>query len=150
MNQQIIQGVRFHPDQMEEGAIYAISKHSSISHNYHFQSLLPSLWVKMVQANQHYYKPWLLLLIFNPEGGTRNYHFSTYQSNTNLNQAITLIKGSRKEKWGYYFKAESFYNVATMEEEYALERSEHYHQMSHGESFLTLIQKEFCDNVLYF
>ena len=104
----------------------------------------------MVQANQHYYKPWLLLLIFNPEGGTRNYHFSTYQSNTNLNQAITLIKGSRKEKWGYYFKAESFYNVATMEEEYALERSEHYHQMSHGESFLTLIQKEFCDNGLYF
>ena len=87
---------------------------------------------------------------FNPEGGTRNYHFSTYQSNTNLNQAITLIKGSRKEKWGYYFKAESFYNVATMEEEYALERSEHYHQMSHEESFLTLIQKEFCDNGLYF
>ena len=106
--------------------------------------------MKVVQANQHYYKPWLLLLIFNPEGRTRNYHFSTYQSNTNLNQAITLIKGSRKEKWGYYFKAESFYNVATMEEEYALERSEHYHQMSHGESFLTLIQKEFCDNVLYF
>lgn len=63
MNQQIIQGVRFHPDQMEEGAIYAISTHSNISHNYHFQSLLPSLWVKMVQANQHYYKPWLLLLI---------------------------------------------------------------------------------------
>lgn len=56
---------------------------------------------------------------FNPEGGTKNYAFSTYDSHSELYQAIRIIKGWRKEKWGYFLRAESFYNVATQEEKYA-------------------------------
>ena len=56
---------------------------------------------------------------FNPEGGTKNYVFSTYDEYPELCDAIRLSKGYRKEKWGYFLRAESFYNVATQEEQYA-------------------------------
>lgn len=56
---------------------------------------------------------------FNPEGGTKNYCFSTYDSHSELCDAIRLIKGVRKPGWGYFLRAESFYNVAAQEEGYA-------------------------------
>ena len=53
---------------------------------------------------------------FNPEGGSKNYNFSTYDSHSALYHSIQLIRGYKKEKWGYFLRAESFYNVATKEE----------------------------------
>ena len=55
---------------------------------------------------------------FNPEGGSRNYCFSTYDSHSELSGAVNLIKSYRRPRWGYFLRAESFYNVATAEEEY--------------------------------
>ena len=49
---------------------------------------------------------------FNPEGGTKNYVFSTHDTHSELCDAIRIVKGYRKEKWGYFLRAESFYNVA--------------------------------------
>ena len=88
---------------------------------------------------------------FNPEGGTRNYHFSTYDSHSELCEAIRLIRGYQKAGWGYFLRAESFYNVATKEMEYAdlKHPSEKYHEKSHGESFLEIAQKQFRPNGLY-
>jgi predicted ATPase len=79
---------------------------------------------------------------FNPEGGTKNYHFSTYDSHSELCNAIRITKGVRRPKCGYFLRAESFYNVATKEEEYAdiVHPSEKYHERSHGEGFLTIVQ----------
>lgn len=89
---------------------------------------------------------------FNPEGGTKNYHFSTYDSHSELCDAIRISRGYRKPGWGYFLRAESFYNVATKEEEYADFRhpSERYHERSHGESFLALAQRQLKPNGLYF
>lgn len=89
---------------------------------------------------------------FNPEGGTKNYSFSTYNSHSELCEAVKIIRGIRREGWGYFLRAESFYNVATQEEEYArdaLVPSEALHQKSHGESFLAVAQKHFKPNGLY-
>ena len=65
--------------------------------------------------------------------------------------AIRIVKGYRKEKWGYFLRAESFYNVATQEEEYAdiTHPSAKYHEKSHGESFLALAQNNMNPNGLY-
>lgn len=49
---------------------------------------------------------------FNPEGGTKNYSFSTYDSHSQLHEAISLSKGFRKVKWGYFLRAESFLALA--------------------------------------
>ena len=88
---------------------------------------------------------------FNPEGGTKNYIFSTYDSHSQLHEAIRVVKGYRQAKWGYFLRAESFYNVATKEEEYAdwEHPSEKYHEKSHGESFLALAQNNLHPNGLY-
>lgn len=88
---------------------------------------------------------------FNPEGGTKNYSFSTYDSHSTLYKAITVSKGYRKPKWGYFFRAESFYNVATKEEEYSKNTysSKKYHKKSHGESFISLFQDQFKENSIY-
>ena len=88
---------------------------------------------------------------FNPEGGTKNYSFSTYDSHSSLCDAMTISKGYRKEKTGYFFRAESFYNVATMDERYAdpFHESKMYHCQSHGESFLSLFQDYLDKDGLY-
>jgi len=88
---------------------------------------------------------------FNPEGGTRNYHFSTYDSHSELCDAISLTKGIYRPGWGYFLRAESFYNVATADEEYGKlgGRPHHFHQQSHGESFLALAQDNFRSNGVY-
>lgn len=89
---------------------------------------------------------------FNPEGGTRNYSFSTYDSHSELCDAIRLIKGYKKPRWGYFLRAESFYNVASAEEEYSREggvQPEYYHRKSHGESFLAMAQSNFTGNGVY-
>ena len=88
---------------------------------------------------------------FNPEGGTKNYVFSTHDTHSELCDAIRLSRGYRREKWGYFLRAESFYNVATKEEEYAniAHPSARYHQRSHGESFLALTQNNLRANGLY-
>ena len=89
---------------------------------------------------------------FNPEGGTKNYVFSTHDTHSELCDAIRIAKGYRKEKWGYFLRAESFYNVATQEEEYAdiTHPSAKYHEKSHGESFLALAQNYLKPNGVYF
>lgn len=80
---------------------------------------------------------------FNPEGGTKNYSFSTYDSHSELCSAMRIAKGPYRPGNGYFLRAESFYNVATKEREYADagHPSEEYHEKSHGESFLAVAQK---------
>lgn len=86
---------------------------------------------------------------FNPEGGTKNYNFSTYDSHSELSNAIKLIKGIRLPKWWYFLRAESFYNVATIEEDYRGGKSHKLHEKSHGESFLDIVQNNFQSNGMY-
>lgn len=88
---------------------------------------------------------------FNPEGGTKNYRFSTYDSHSELCSAIRLSKGFRTPGCGYFLRAESFYNVATREKDYADIRhpSQRLHEKSHGESFLAIAQRYLRPNGLY-
>ena len=77
----------------------------------------------------------------NPEGGTRNYNFSTYDDYSMLKSAITFQSGMLKPKWSYFLRAESFYNVAS---EAARNYNDDgcmtdFHARSHGESFLEFI-----------
>lgn len=91
---------------------------------------------------------------FNPEGGTLNYSFSTYDSHSELHNALRLIRSINKAGWGYFLRAESFYNVATAEDYYSKmpgSRStpQEFHKKSHGESFLAVAQESFKPNGLY-
>lgn len=90
---------------------------------------------------------------FNPEGGTVNYSFSTYDSHSELWDAVTLSKSFKKVHCGYFLRAESFYNVATKEDEYGKMPGGvplNLHKKSHGESFLTIISEYFKSDGLFF
>ena len=74
---------------------------------------------------------------YNAEGGTRNYRFSTYNDISPLCNSITLVKGFRHPKFGYFFRAETFFNVATASmQKYD---GDDYHSNSHGEGNLRFL-----------
>ena len=45
---------------------------------------------------------------FNAEGGSINFCFSTKESHSNLHEYITVGRGCRKHKDGFFLRAESF------------------------------------------
>lgn len=84
---------------------------------------------------------------FNPEGGTLNYRFDTYNDVSELSSALRIARGFKRPKGSYFFRAESFFNLATKAEEYDRDnpRGHSYgdkglHDQSHGESFLAFFQ----------
>ena len=96
---------------------------------------------------------------FNPEGGTKNFHFSTSASHSSLWRSLTLTKRGFPED-GFFLRAESFYNVATnidqMDEgpSFGGQVIDSYggislHRQSHGESFLSLVQNRFGGHGVY-
>jgi predicted ATPase len=89
---------------------------------------------------------------FNPEGGSKNFNFSSQATHSNLNEYITVVKGSRRPRDGFFLRAESFYNVAS--EVDRLEASGSYggrslHSQSHGESFMSLVLNRFWGDGIY-
>lgn len=55
---------------------------------------------------------------FNPEGGTKNFNFSTQDTHSSLSNAIVLLRGAIRPKDGYFLRTESFYNVASQIDSY--------------------------------
>ena len=96
---------------------------------------------------------------FNPEGGTRNFGFATRRSESELHRCMRLARGARRERTGYFFRAESYFNVATEIERLDKEPGgppiilsyggRSLHEQSHGESFLALIKNRFGPDGLY-
>lgn len=90
----------------------------------------------------------------NPEGGSKNMVFNTYETHSSLHQNMVVYKGIRKPSTKYFFRAESFYNVATETEKnsdalYYGMNGVSLHNSSHGESFINLIKNRFYPNGLY-
>ncbi len=80
---------------------------------------------------------------FNREGGTLNFMHSSYDDVSELHEALTLVRGFSRPKWGQYLRAESLYNVATLvNTEYAGGHVSlpDLHAQSHGESFLSYLR----------
>jgi len=81
---------------------------------------------------------------FNPEGGSRNYCFSTNDTHSELYKNLKLSK-SAYPAGGYFLRTESFYTVANYADG---EPGENMHGRSHGESFLS-VMGNFRRNGLY-
>jgi len=85
----------------------------------------------------------------NPEGGSRNFNFSTRASHSGLKDYLRLTRSPRRARDSYFLRAESYFNVATQIE--ALDDEllggpkiigayggRSLHEQSHGESFFAL------------
>lgn len=89
---------------------------------------------------------------FNPEGGTTNFNFSTNPTHSNLHEFLRVAKTGKRAKNGFFLRAESFYNVATMIDELGVTSSygnRSLHKQSHGEAFLSLMSHRFGADGIY-
>ena len=88
---------------------------------------------------------------FNPEGGSRDFFFSTRDTHSELSEHISIIKRITP-KDGFFLRAESFYNTASyLDENSTLLRygGVSFHEQSHGESFLALVENRFTGDGIY-
>ena len=97
---------------------------------------------------------------FNAEGGSKNFHFGTRRSHSDLHEYLRIAKGIRRPRDGFFLRAESFFNVATEIENLDAEPApgppvinsyggRSLHEQSHGESFLALMTERFGGQGLY-
>lgn len=97
---------------------------------------------------------------FNAEGGTTNFNFATQRHRPELATHLRLIRGTRRPRTGFFLRAESFFNVASEIERLDNEPSiaarigpaygpRPLHEVSHGESFLSLALHRFGRDGLY-
>jgi predicted ATPase len=95
----------------------------------------------------------------NPEGGSRNFNFSTRASHSGLKNFLRLSRSARRARDSYFLRAESYFNVATEIE--VLDREpggppiinsyggKSLHEQSHGESFFALFMNRLRGDGLY-
>lgn len=97
---------------------------------------------------------------FNAEGGSRNFHFATWESHSNLHEHLRFVRGFERPRDGFFLRAESFYNVSSEIERLDSEPGfspkiinsfggKSLHKQSHGESFLTLFMERFRGESFY-
>jgi predicted ATPase len=94
-----------------------------------------------------------LALGFSIDGGSRNvFNLNTAQEAAPLFQSLRLSKSFKTPRDRYFFRAESFHNVATRLDELD-ERSaasvKSLHARSHGEAFMSVLVDTFRGNGLY-
>lgn len=95
---------------------------------------------------------------FNAEGGTKNFRFSTSATESPLCDYLTVVRGGRRERDGFFLRAESVYTAASyldaVEKDapapYASYGGKSLHVRSHGEAFLAIVQNRFGKNSLFF
>lgn len=96
---------------------------------------------------------------FNAEGGSRNFNFATHASHSPLHEYLRIARSPRRRRDGYFLRAESYYNVASEIERLDKEPGgpkiidSHggvsLHAMSHGQSFMALMEHRFRGEGLY-
>lgn len=103
---------------------------------------------------------------FGIEGGSKNINFKTslyeknYTAAQQLADYLTLVWKIERPRYGYFFRAESFFNVASYidylaqecggaEKAFAPYGGKSLHEQSHGESFLSFFKNTVSTNGFY-
>ncbi len=99
---------------------------------------------------------------FAREGGSRNFAFQEERERNDVNPLADALRLGYDDKTGngFFLRAESFFNLATLMEELGAVRSSSrpqalglgnrgFHDMSHGESFFTLMETRMRENGLF-
>jgi predicted ATPase len=85
----------------------------------------------------------------NPEGGSRNSRHETRVTESPLGNAIQLTRGVGASRWGFFLRAETMHGWYTYMEDHAGGRDPAFHELSHGESFLAVLETRFDSGGFY-
>ena len=81
---------------------------------------------------------------FSAEGGSASARHSTRPSESDLSERLRLQRGVGAPRWGYFLRAETMHSFYTYLEANPSDHSEPpFHEMSHGESFLAILDTRF-------
>ena len=92
---------------------------------------------------------------FNAEGGTKGSTFSTQDTHSLLHRYLKLMRSYKRPTDGYFLRAESFYNLATLMDDikdpgYLIPYGgKSLHHQSHGESFMAALANKLRGNGFY-
>lgn len=97
------------------------------------------------------------LLGLNAEGGSKNFNFRTQETHSSLYEELRAVRADLSYRNAFFFRAESFYNVASEVDRIAQEDRRmldsyggiSLHEQSHGESFMALFTNRLRSKGLY-
>ena len=85
-----------------------------------------------------------------PEGGSTGARHTTRPSESPLWQALSLRRGIAASKWGFFLRAETMHGYYSYLEDNPSRGSEPvFHELSHGESFIEVINSRFTGPGLF-
>ncbi len=86
-----------------------------------------------------------------PEGGSRNAMHRTRASESPLSEWLRLQRGVGANRWGFFLRAETMHSFYTYLEDNPSTSGGDvpFHEMSHGESFLALLESRFDEPGFY-
>jgi predicted ATPase len=85
-----------------------------------------------------------------PEGGSTGARLTTRATESSLSDDLVLTRGAGASKAGFFLRAETMHNFYTYLEQNPGQRPEPvFHELSHGESFLSLIEDRFTRRGFY-
>ncbi|MGW8482013.1 AAA family ATPase [Microbacterium sp. NPDC055903] len=86
-----------------------------------------------------------------PEGGSRQAMHSTRATESQLSEWLRLQRGVGANRWGFFLRAETMHSFYTYLEQNPSTRGPDvpFHEMSHGESFLALLDSRFDEPGFY-
>jgi predicted ATPase len=85
-----------------------------------------------------------------PEGGSTGARHTTRGSESPLHRSLHLVRDIGASRWGFFLRAETMHGFYTYLEDNPGRRDPAFHDMSHGESFLALLNSgRFLGSGLY-
>lgn len=86
-----------------------------------------------------------------PEGGSTHAQHATRPSESALSSWLTLQRGVGASRWGFFLRAETMHSFYTyLEENPSMTNPDPlFHEMSHGESFLAILDTRFDSPAFY-
>ena len=85
-----------------------------------------------------------------PEGGSRQARHTTRATESPLSDWLRLQRGVGANRWGFFLHAETMHSFYTYLEDNPSPRGDvPFHEMSHGESFLALLESRFDEPGFY-
>ena len=78
-----------------------------------------------------------------PEGGSTGSRHTTRATESPLGDVVRLQRGLGAARWGFFLRAETMHGFYSYLEDNPGKGDAAYHRMSHGESFLELLERRF-------
>jgi predicted ATPase len=90
----------------------------------------------------------------NPEGGSTGAMHTTRPTESPLGQALSVRRGLAASRWGFFLRAETMHGWYSYIEQnpkpiWSPNPDPRFHELSHGESFLALLETRFEGGGLY-